>query len=234
MHSRTLAVYDAMRRVAEFIDQNPDLRARAAESTALAHFTNVISDFEALRAEEAMSDVNLQELRAVRRMLLNHVAHALRRIHATAKLISSDGRALPDLTPPDPRQFLLHYVPYALAHVDVAQRNVDAFLEAGLHPSVLDETRRLIPQLVEADRRYSYADAMAGTILTRVEAVVGEARRRMRQLALELQPAMTPASRAQWRQVALIGRVHRVKALAPPTEFKLLPAVAHEAPSASD
>jgi len=224
VHSRTLALYATMCRVADLIEQHPDLRIRAAESSAFTHFLAVVARLEALQTEEVTSELAIRAMRAQRRALLDDVIRALRRILATAAVLPPAVATGYVAKLPDRRQPLALFIPAAESFVKFSQKFLARLVEAGLHPNALDEALDLIHQLDSLDRDCSYTEAMFAAHPARLADAVSEARKRVRQLFFELWPAMTLSTRAEWRSAAALGRVHRSRALSAGEPLKQLPA----------
>jgi len=233
METRTVALHRSMQQIADVVNGHPGLSACAAESTAFEQFVAVIADLEALRAEQCAAPLELRELRVRRRSLINEINLAIEAIVATAALTPTHVAPLPSLSPPPTKVHPDVYSANATAIVNTAAAHSAELVKYGLHPRTFDDARALIAQLIEVDFQYSHAEVHFRSFPERLKLAVDAARKRRRQLYLELRRAMTPEVRAEWNQARSLGRIHRPRELPAAPERKLLAAPKDSAASAS-
>src|SRR3954464_14224176 len=210
MNARIVALYHSMRHAAAVVDAYPELRAYAQESKAFPLFTAVIDDFEALLHEHASTPLELKQLAAQKKLLTAEIYLAIDLLLTTASLLPRTVPLPPFCAPAKTlTTFVFSYEARAL--VDAAAALAPAFIDAGLHARTFDDARTLIAQLVRADEQERLTLVFADAFDARLELTMETARKRRRQLSLDLRRAMTADSAADWRRACSLGRSHRPK-----------------------
>jgi len=222
MNARTMKLCQSMRNVITVVDAHPVLRAAAAESKAFELFVAAVDDLTALHEEQASSRVELAQLAARKRALVDDINLMITRLHATATLLPPSAPAFASFGPLSTRLFTQEFTVRARTIVEMTAKEARVFVENGLHPRTFDIARELIQQLEGVDHRSAYVEAHARAFKIRLDLATEHARKRREQLGLELRSAMTRESRAAWRAAASLGRTHRTKVLPSPPPQKLL------------
>lgn len=221
MNVRTLKLSQSMRNVIAVVDAHPALRAAAAESKAFELFVAAANDLADLHEEQASSRVELTQLAARKKALVDDINLMITRLSATAALLPPSAPKFAPIEPLATRLPTQMFTVRAHNIVEITAKEAHVFVENGLHPRTFDIARDLIKQLVAIDHRSAYAEAHARSFKVRLEYATQRARMRREQLGLELRSAMTGESRAAWRAAASLGRTHRPKVLpsAPPQKL---------------
>jgi len=222
MNARTVKLCQSMRNVIAVVHAHPVLRAAAAESTAFELFVAAVDDLTALHEEQASSRVELAQLAARKRALVDDINLMLARLHATVALLPPSAPQFAPIEPLGTRLRTQEFTVSARSIVEMAAKEARVFVENGLHPRTFDVARDLVQQLETVDHRSAYVEAHARAFKTRLDLATEHARKRREQLGLELRSAMTRESRAAWRAAASLGRTHRTKVLPSPPPQKLL------------
>jgi hypothetical protein len=224
MDTRTLGLHDSMRRIANVVNAHPALGARAAESKAFEQFLAVIARLDALQVEQSSAPIELGELAARTKTLMGDLSLVLESIDATADIIPNQRCYWPDRSLPSVRLEPCRFCIRAAALIHRAAEHAPTFIEYGLHLRTFDDAQALLAELIEVDRRRCYLEATSASFGERLKHAVVAARKRRRQLSLDLRRTMTAEMRADWERAHSLGRAHRRKALTSGTQQKLLPA----------
>jgi hypothetical protein len=223
MKTRTVALYRSLRNIAALIDAHPALRAHASESKAFELFVAVLADFEALHHEQQSTRRELKQFAAEKKRLTERIHLMIQGLRATADLVPKNV-ALAPFSTPSTKLTTYRFSLEAIGIVDATAKHAAAFIDSGLHPRAFDETRALIIQLIEIDNEEMLTQRHAASFNIRLNITIDTARKRRRQLELDLRRAMTPEIRAAWRSAAALGRTHRPKQLPAGAKQKLLAA----------
>lgn len=220
MNARDRQLGEVMERIAYHVEDDPVLRALAAESKVFEHFKRHIQTFRETIAREAELALNVEKFRLRVRALIDQLVTELECIHAASQLAATR-LGVPSFTPPSKNLHLAIFVAHASAIATMAERNLDDLVEAGMHPRKVEDVRRTISELVRAHTDWAMADNQRHSLPAGTAQLVRESRTRIRQLYYELLPAMTSESREAWRVVAQLGRTHRPAIKAPSTVRRL-------------
>lgn len=197
-----------MRRIEYVVEGNPALASRAAESTVFAHLKRDIAEFEDIRSLEPQLSLELGRLRAETRLLAERLHSELECIEA-ARQLSMRPLPLPNLTPPPASLAVPMLVARAAGIIMAAEHCLAELIEAGMHPRKLEDVSHTLRELTETHMAWSHADARHRVMPKNLDRVVRRARKRIRQLYLELLPAMTAELVGEWKAATLLGRKHR-------------------------
>ncbi|HEY4129386.1 MAG TPA: hypothetical protein VGM50_02155 [Gemmatimonadaceae bacterium] len=213
MNTRTLSLCQSLRNVVTVIDAHPTLSAAASESRAFTLFMCAVADLDELHEEQASARIERRQLVARKRALTTDINAAIAVLHATAALLPATAPTPAPFAPLSTKLATCAFTVQATTIIDLTARQADVFIEHGLHPQTFDRARDLIAQLVAVDYRAGYTEATARSFNIRLAHALKHARKRRRQLYLELQRSMTDESHAAWIGAASLGRTHRPKLL---------------------
>jgi hypothetical protein len=224
MNARTQTLCRSMRKAITVVDTYPDLRRHANESKAFELFVAVVDDLEALEHDQGATRLEIKELIARKKRVTADINLIIAVLCTTAQLIPPSADPLPRFSAPSSRAHTFVFASEVAGLVEMAAKHAGAFVDAGLHPLTFDQARDLIATLVDLDDKLRQVEAYAGCFNHRLSIGVDTARKRQRQLYLELQRAMSSEANVAWRNACALGRAHRRKALPPASEQKLLSA----------
>lgn len=223
MDNRIPLVYEAMRRVAQVVETRSELKSLASESLALEHFSHTMKEFERLAKAEAEAVETLAYCQTAMGDIRTRLGLELACIQMAAKFAEGDGLSVLDSDIPD-----VHADPVTLyyrvhGYLSLAEREKEDLIAAGMHPRKTEDARKSLDQFVATHREWSDAERYLDNSPNLLQLWREAARKRTKQLAVELAPAMQePTVRLEWKSAAALGRTHRPKRLSAPKKQLLL------------
>ncbi len=223
MNARTMALHKSMQRIALVIENIAPLRERAAESNAFRFFNQEIAEFDDIRVQDAVVQLESEALKRRVKLLVERVRMEVACIDAAAQFVPR-AECLPAFDVPPDSLHVRVFHSHVTGILRAARKNDASLIAAGMHPGKLDDVERSIEELLAADMNWCMSQAAESLLPVRLEHLVIRARKRIRQLYYELAPVMSPEFRDAWKIAASLGRTHRPKQLAAGAETRLLTA----------
>lgn len=224
MDVRTMKFCHSLRRIIAVVERYPVLTARAAESKAFELFVRAIEEIETLVNDNETLRLELDELAARKKALINDIVHNLDQVCTTVELVPPGTMAGFRDSPPSSETYMARFTLRANAMVLNAERHANILIENGLHHRTFDDTRAQIDQLIDVDFRYTAGTAFAATFESRRNMALRRARKRRDQVEGWLKPVLTDEVHVDWKAARSLGRTHQSKLLPAPIEQKLLAA----------
>jgi len=215
MNGRALHVYSAMKRIAEVIDGDPHLKARAAESRAYERFLEEIAAFETLATDERQAKINRPMSRNQLEQLAGLIMIELKCIDGADRLSGQYADVFSSVKKPSSETRVWQFTSAVHGYLDAMEQHRERLIGGGMHPNKFDDARKLLCQYEDLHQSWSGTDAHLQLAPKLIRLWVERAQQRGELLHNELYSAMSKEALTKWNVAASLGRTHRPRALSP-------------------
>lgn len=210
MNQRTLELHRSLHRIAHLVRCHPALSARATESAAFPLFEQELDDLDRAIAELNGEKSALARLRSGATQSAAELELHLSAVTAACQLAPDEHLA--NVNAPRNRGAAT-FAMEARGFAEAMREHERTLVAAGMHPDTLSHALALADLVIETAVRIRNAEARIAGLEHRITSGFAQARKRTRQLAIDLGPLLVGDTRVAWKHAASLGRSHRSNAL---------------------